>query len=156
MSEPIFDGSCSCSCGSVKLRINEPLITRFFCHCEICQSVYKKPFADATVMRASNVVIDKPNTLQFRRHRPPPNLNRGICRSCEMPALGLMTMAPGLKIAFLPTHMLQNPSDAPEPSFHIFYHSRTADVDDSVPKHNGYWRSELAVMGKILPKLFSR
>ena len=156
MNEPKFDGSCQCSCGGVKLKVKEPLITRFFCHCKICQSVYKKPFADATVLRARDIVIDTPNTLQFERLRPPPNLNRGICGSCKMPAIGLMTLVPGLKIAFLPTHMFQNSNDAPEPSFHLFYHSRIADVDDAYPKHNGYWRSEWAVMRKILPKLFAR
>jgi hypothetical protein len=156
VNEPKFGGSCQCSCGGVKLKVKEPPTTRFFCHCKICQSVYGKRYADVTVLRASDVVIDTPDTLQFRRLRSPPNLNRGICDSCNMPAIGLMTIVPGLKIAFVPTHMFQNSIDAPEPSFHIFYHSRTADVDDAYPKHNGYWRSELAVMRIILPKLFTR
>ena len=155
MNQPIFDGSCQCSCGGVNLKVREPFMTRFFCHCTICQSVYKKPFSDVIALRASNVEIDKTSTLQFSRHRPPPNVNRGICASCEEPAIGFMTLAPGFKIALLPTLMLRNPDDAPEPSLHIFYHSRTADVDDALPKHNGYWRSELAIMRQILSKLFT-
>lgn len=156
MNHMPFDGSCQCSCGAVKLRVKEPLLTRFLCHCTICQSVYKKPFADVTVLREGNLEIDDGSALRFDRLRPPPNVNRGICSKCETPSVGYMSLMPGLKMVFLPTHMLQNQQDAPEPAAHIFYGSRSADVEDALPKHMGYWGSELAVVGLIMPKLFGR
>lgn len=154
MNEPMFDGTCQCSCGSVNINVKQPFMTRFFCHCTICQSLYKKPYSDVIALHASNVEIGKPDTIQFKKLRPPPNVNRGVCVSCRLPAIGFFTLAPGIKIAFLPTQMLRNPSDAPDPSLHIFYHSKKADIDDTLPKYSGYWRSTLALTRKILPKLF--
>lgn len=156
MEKQFFGGACQCLCGHVKLYVQKPFMTRFFCHCTICQSVYQKPFADITVLLAKNVEIHDPNAILFSRHRLPPNVNRGICSSCKTPAIGFMRLVPGLKLAFLPTHMLLDQSCTPEAAEHLFYDSRIGDIDDALPKHSGYWSSELAAMRLIIPKLFTR
>jgi len=40
----------------------------------------------------------------------------------------------------------------PAPSLHIFYRSRVADVDDALPKLNGYWPSQTATTQLILSR----
>jgi hypothetical protein len=54
---------------------------RFFCHCTICQSVYRKPFADAVIVKAGAVEVERMELIEFKKHRPPPNVNRGGGRS---------------------------------------------------------------------------
>ena len=49
---------CACLCGAIALRrrTGEP-IGRFFCHCTICQTVYRKPFADVTYFWARSIAL---------------------------------------------------------------------------------------------------
>ncbi len=131
-------------------------MTRFFCHCTICQTVYGRPFSDVTVSWAKHALIEIPNEVEFKRSRPPPNLNRGLRKACKMPVVGQMTLLPALRLSFVPTHVYQNPEDAPEARMHIFYDKRQGDVTDELPKYSGYVRSELAVSRLILAGMFGR
>jgi hypothetical protein len=64
-----------------------------------------------------------------------------------------MTLAPFVRISFVPTRNILDTQKLPPPSAHIFYHRRVKDIEDSVPKITGYWSSELAVTRQILASL---
>jgi hypothetical protein len=65
-----------------------------------------------------------------------------------------MALGPLKMIAFVPSRNFEQRSELPEPSLHIFYHRRIADVTDSLPKVSGYWASEMAVSWLIFGGAF--
>ena len=146
--------SGSCRCGSSKFEVNGDLLGRFFCHCTICQSVYKQPFADVTAFRARDVELPLNSKVEFKRLRSPPAVNRGICPECNSPVVGFMSLLPGLRLGFVPSANFQDRRELPEPFAHIFYQSWAADVSDAVPKVSGYWRSEWAVGRNLIAAFF--
>ena len=154
--EPNYQSeACSCSCGQVSYSVTKPVLVRFYCHCSICQSVYNKPFADATVVAGGGVVHDDGCQITYRKLRSYPNIQRGFCPSCNTPVLALLPLIPGvdsvsLTLNFVPSHMYQNPQHIRPCDMHIFCDNRAADVDDELPKHEGYLRSQSAVVGKII------
>jgi hypothetical protein len=125
-------------------------LARFVCHCRICQSVYRAPFADVTVWRADDVVVTTGAPLCFRRHRLPPALDRGVCAACADPVVGYLRVAPFVRLAFVPARSFASTSRLPRRSIHIFYDRRVRDVRDDLPKISGYWASELAVARLVL------
>jgi len=147
--------SGSCRCGSSKFAVNGESLCRFFCHCTICQSVYKKPFADVTAFRARDVELPMNSKVEFKRLRAPPAVNRGICPDCNSPVVGFLSLIPGMSVGFVPSANFQDRSELPESFAHIFYQSRAGDVSDAVPKVSGYWRSEWAVAQNLIAA-FSR
>ncbi len=147
--------ACSCLCGQVNYSVTKPTLVRFYCHCTICQSVYQKPFADATVIAGGGVVHSDGSQITYRKLRAYPNINRGFCPSCDMPVLALLPLVPGVGLTamtlnFIPVHMYQNQTHVRPCDMHIFYDSRVADIDDELPKHEGYLRSQAAVVGKLI------
>ncbi len=38
--------SCQCPCGTTKYEVEGEPITRFYCHCTICQQQYDASFVD--------------------------------------------------------------------------------------------------------------
>jgi len=136
---------CSCPCGASTFDVHTKPLTRFFCHCLICQSLYQKPFADFTVMLSSNVSLHDTSQIKFDRYRRPPALRRGVCITCKHPVIGYLRLAPFIQLAFVASSHYPDHSSLPPPQAHIFYHRRTADINDDLPKHQGYFRSELAV-----------
>ncbi len=154
MTERDFKGICQCPCGAVKMRLTQRPKTRFFCHCAICQAVYGKDYADISVVWAWNVAVEDISQIEFKRYRYiPVSVKRGICKSCRNPVLGYMMLLPFLNIAFIPGFMFQEQSHVPQSRGHIFYHSRKRDVEDGLPKHSGYLRSEWAATRYILSGL---
>lgn len=151
----MVDCENACSCGRSRFRVSGRLLTRFICHCRICQSVYKAPFADVTVYSAPSVVLLTPGSLSLKRYRLPPAVNRGSCKHCGDPVLGYMTIAPLMKLGFVPAQNLSGITPLPPPAFHIFYHRRIADSFDDLPKHCGYWNSEFATAREILRQWFT-
>jgi len=145
---------CACSCGESSFIVKTTPIARFTCHCTICQSVYKKPFANFTVLLARDVEIINDQQLKFAKYRLPPALIRGICTSCNQPTIGFLQAAPFLKLAFIPSSLFPLQELLPATSGHIFYHSRAQDIADQLPKISGYWHSEWAVSKAILAGLF--
>ena len=67
-----------------------------------------------------------------------------------------MYIAPFAKIAFIQNKNLPDSYARPDPSLHIFYDFRTADVNDKLAKYNGYWRSELAMVKLIASTAFRK
>jgi hypothetical protein len=67
----------------------------------------------------------------------------------EFVAVGPLKM-----LSIVPSQSFERPSELPEPSRHVFYDRRTADISDSLPKVSGYWPSEMSVLGMIVGGLF--
>jgi hypothetical protein len=146
---------CACLCGAARFTVAGGPIGRFLCHCTICQRLYQKPFADVSYFWAESVSLPANQPVEFRRHRAPPAIRRGICAKCGNPVVGLLGIAP-LTIAFVPSQNFSRPAELPAPDRHIFYDRRVADIADSVPKLGGYWPSEAYVTRSILASLFGR
>jgi hypothetical protein len=147
---------CACLCGASRFSVSGNPIGRFFCHCTICQKVYRKPFADVTYFWAHAVDLPANRPVEFRRYRPPPALRRGLCEKCLNPVVGFLTMVPGLTVAFVPSQNFPRPAELPAPGRHIFYDRRVAEIADTVPKVSGYLPSETYVTRTILAGLFGR
>lgn len=148
--------NCACLCGASRFTVAGNPIGRFFCHCTICQKVYRKPFADAAYFWAESVTLPANQPVEFRRYRPPPALRRGICAKCGNPVVGFLRLAPGLTLAFVPSQNFPRPAELPAPDRHIFYDRRVADIADSIPKLEGYWASEAHITRSVLADLFRR
>jgi len=145
---------CSCPCGASRFAVDGNPIGRFFCHCTICQKIYRQPFADVTYFRSRAVALAADQPVAFRRYRAPPALRRGICARCDNPVLGFLTMVPGVTVAFVPSQNFPRRTELPAPDRHIFYHRRVADIADTVPKLSGYWPSESDVALRVFADLF--
>ena len=144
---------CSCACGESQLALEAKPLVRFYCHCTICQMLYQEPFADVTAFRVKQIDFQKQASIKFKRFRLPPALNRGICQSYNRPLVGLLRLAPFLRLAFVPTKNIPNELSFVEPSLHLFYHRRNSEVDDQLPKYCGYWKSETAISARIISAL---
>jgi hypothetical protein len=147
---------CACLCGASRFTVAGAPIGRFLCHCTICQKVYRTPFADVAYFWAESVTLPADQPIEFRRYRPPPALRRGICAKCGNPVVGLLRLAPGLTLAFVPSQNLPRPAELPPPGRHIFYDRRVDDIADSIPKLEGYWASEAYITRSVLADLFGR
>lgn len=75
----------SCECGACSFEVHTAPKARFRCHCLICQAFNGKPFADVVAVRAKDVVLKNAGNISFKKYRPPPNFNRGVCRTCGKP-----------------------------------------------------------------------
>lgn len=145
--------AASCDCGASHFRVNAPPFARFICHCTICQAYTGKPYSDVTVLRARDVELEGGAQVAFRRHRLPPNIERGTCTSCGKPVLEFGLAGPA-KLAFVPTANYADTKALPPASLHMFYHRRVSDAQDGLPRYSGYLRSQLAVIGLLLRGLF--
>lgn len=147
---------CACPCGSATFAATGKPIARFYCHCLICQKLYRRPYADVTVWWGGQVTLPAESTVNYRRHRAPPALRRGTCRSCGLPVLGTFWLAPFVELAFVPARNVKARNLLPDPVMHVFYHRRTRDIEDDLPKVNGYWPSELALTRLVMGSLVRR
>ncbi len=93
---------CACRCGASRFTVNGDPIGRFFCHCTICQKVYRKPYADVTYFWAEAIALAANQPIEFRRYRPPPASRRGTCAKCGNPVIGFLRLAPGLTLLSSP------------------------------------------------------
>lgn len=146
-----IDQEISCSCGQSKIIIHGKLLTRFICHCQICQQVYKDEYADILVFSKDSINIVNGSSIQFKKYRRlPPNVNRGVCANCLEPVVGFMSFIPFVNIAFVPAMHLKVTNIMLQPSAHIFYHRRTQESYDNLTKISSYLRSQYFVSKKIL------
>jgi hypothetical protein len=141
---------CGCPCGASRFSVIGTPVTRLYCHCTICQSVYRQPYADVTVWWAGGIRLPEAQRIEFKRYRLPPALQRGTCASCGRPVVGFLRLAPFIRLAFVPSVNVTDRSGLPAPRGHIFYHRRVSDAGDDLPKLSGYWPSELAVTRWVL------
>jgi hypothetical protein len=90
--------------------------------------------------------------------RGPPILRaqRGKCLACGRPAIEHMQMFPMPKLIIIPSANILDPAFVPKPSLHIFYNRRVADIDDDLPKFDGYWRNQLAFGQRLVAALYAR
>ena len=145
--------AASCSCGASRFRVNARPFARFICHCTICQAYTGKPYSDVTVLRARDVEVEEGAQVAYRKHRLPPNIERGTCTSCGKPVLEFGLAGPA-KLAFVPTANYADTTALPPASLHMFYHRRVSDAQDGLPRYSGYLRSQLAVIGLMFRGLF--
>ena len=156
MNDTNIDVEVSCKCGKSKIRLTGKPITRFICHCQICQKVYKQGFADIVVLKKENVHLVSSQVLNFKKFRRMPAVNRGICVSCSQPMVGFMQLAPFINVAFVPAMHFKtiDLNQIVLPFAHSFYHRRVQNIDDNLPKIQGYWPSQVMVGKEILIKFF--
>ncbi len=51
---------------------------------------------------------------------------------------------------------IEDKAFVPEPSIHIFYDTRVADIQDELPKYKGYLKSQLAIGHCLMASLLRR
>lgn len=141
---------CACQCGRTTFTVSGRPLARLYCHCQICQALYRQPRADVTVWWRGSVELADDQRVQFKRYRLPPAINRGTCPSCGMPVVGFLRLAPFVQLAFVAAMNFPRRAALPRPSAHIFYHRRVKDVRDRLPKIGGYWPSELYATRLVL------
>ncbi|ASP74698.1 GFA family protein [Sinorhizobium meliloti] len=139
----------SCECGTCSFEVYTSPKVRFRCHCLICQAFNGRPFADVVAVRAKDVVLEKAGNISFKKYRPPPNFNRGVCRTCGKPVVEVAGFGP-FKVLFIPACNFAPVARLPPVRMDIFYHRRVLDMPDSLPKYSGYFASELAVAKMIM------
>ena len=138
----------SCECGACWFEVHISPKARFRCHCLICQAFNGKPFADVVAVPAKDVVLKNGGNISFKKYRPPPNFNRGVCRTCGKPVVEVAGVGP-FKVMFIPASTFEPEARLPPVRMDIFYHRRVLDMPDSLPKYSGYFASEWAV-GKMI------
>lgn len=150
------DQNCQCACGHAKFRVSGQPILRAYCHCTICQSFNHAPYADITLFRPGDVEMPAADLVEYKTLRPPPAVQRGVCASCGKPAIEYLQIFPMPKLVIVPSANIRDTGLVPTPSLHIFYNRRVADIDDGLPKYEGYWKSQLAfgrhLIGALLHK----
>ncbi|MBE2166101.1 GFA family protein [Acinetobacter oleivorans] len=145
----------SCSCQQNELVLNGPVIMRFICHCLICQNVYKAPYADVVVAWKKDVSI-KAQSIEFKKFRLPPALNRGICLQCQKPVYGYLKSYVKHDLAFILALNFKDPSSLPELSLHEFYHRAISPIEDGLPKYYGYAHSMFGLSKELIKQLLHR
>ena len=142
----------SCDCGICAFETTKIPTARFICHCTFCQAFTGKPFSDVTILRARHVVLKNADRLKFKKYRLPPNLNRGRCENCGKPVVEIAGFAP-FKLLFIPSRAFASRHLLPPVHMHVFYNRRLQDAHDDLPKHSGYWASQMAIGGLLMRKL---
>ena len=64
MARPL-NYQCACQCGRSKFTVSGEPLARLYCHCRICQALYKQPRADVTVWWGQSVELPEGQRLQF-------------------------------------------------------------------------------------------
>lgn len=145
--------NCHCSCGETKFNVSGQPLLRAFCHCTICQAFNQAPYADITLFRTKDVKTPQEGSVEFKAYRFPPLLQRGKCIFCGKPAIEYLKIFPIPKLIIVPSVNIQDKVFVPEPLIHIFYDTRIADIQDELPKYNGYLKSQLAFGHKLMASL---
>ncbi|NNC37926.1 MAG: hypothetical protein HKO02_10750 [Hyphomonadaceae bacterium] len=137
----------TCACKASDFELSQMPTQRMYCHCSICQLVYDGPYSDFMLANAKTVSVNPVSKIHYNRYKKPLALDRGVCTECQKPAMGFLQIVPGVRLAFIPAYTLNGHKDIPEPSRHIWYHSRAADIEDDLPKIEGKMRSNMACLG---------
>lgn len=147
--------NAQCPCGSTRYRLQGKALLRGYCHCTICQAFNQAGYADIIVFRADGVEKPDPALVELKSYRSPKVLQRGKCSHCHRPAIEYFHMFPLPELVIVPTANILDADLIPEPSLHIFYDRRVDDVQDNLPKYNGYVRSQLAFGRRLVTGLLS-
>jgi hypothetical protein len=150
------DLNCHCSCGTTRFKVSGEPLLRAFCHCTICQAFNQAPYADITLFHTKDVLAPPEESVEFKAYRFPPILQRGRCVSCGRPAIEYLKIFPMPRIALVPSANIDDKELVPEPSIHIFYGTRVADIQDELPKYSGYLKSQFAIGHRVMASLLRR
>ena len=142
--------TASCTCGKVTLEIKGTPLLRFICHCTICQRFNSAPYGDAIVYLSAIVKEPDAESVSFTAYKPPPNVQRGKCIACASPIVEQLKTPLFPKLTIIPTAKHEAQADLPAPFAHLFYDQRVAEVNDQIPKHKGFWLSQLAFVKQLI------
>ena len=145
--------SCQCPCGSNQFEIKGEPITRFYCHCIICQDKYEAPYVNAVLFKLDDVEFSKDDATTFGKYKRVAAIDRGICDNCNKPVMA--KVGEGEKgLAFVATQNVKNPEGLPPSAMHVFYGTRVEDSADDLPKYKNWVTSQFVFL-KILKKAWS-
>jgi len=65
-------------------------------------------------------------------------------------------MALGGNLILVPTTNYPDIAALPEPTMHLFYNRRVADMDDDLPKSNGFAQSQAMIVKALAQGMFER
>ena len=148
-----METNASCQCGEAAFAIHGRPLLHGYCHCTICQAFNEGAYADITLFRAGDVTLPSEGKVDYQYYTSPPMVHRGKCAACGKPAVETMSLPLMPKLVIVPTANIKDASLVPSPIIHIFYHRRQADVDDGLPKHSGYLKSQLAFSWQLVKAL---
>ena len=141
-----------CGCGVSGLELGAAPLLRFYCHCSLCRQFNGAPRADVVVYRRREVSVLPGSDLIFERLRPPPAVDRGRCARCREPVVEFFDLPLAPRLAFVPAALLERSMVLPSPALHLFCAADEA-VEDGLPRYDGYLRSQLAFLRRLLPAL---
>ena len=144
---------CQCSCGEVVVELKAQSLVRLLCHCTICQAVHQRAYSDDIILLSSDVFINKPSAVIYKSNTKVFPLKRGECEQCKSPIISFSSVMPFLTLAVIPVYYLAPQTPLPQPSAHVFYHRAVNQMNDNLPKYNGYFVSQLMTMKCILYNL---
>ena len=142
---------CHCPCETNQFEVSGPPVTRFFCHCTICQEKYQAPYADVVLFPLAGLTLPENHSISFGQYKRFGAIDRGMCTDCHRPVMA--KAGEGSKgLAFISAHNVANAASLPAPSMHVFYGTRVADVADSLPKYRHYLSSQFAFLKLLLTR----
>lgn len=142
--------SCPCPCGAAETKLHATPLMRVRCHCTVCQKFNDAPFADVVVGRLAEATLPADGLVEFGTYRPPPNVDRGRCAACRKPAVEKFHAPIMPDLVMVPASTFADPARLPLVQGDIFYNRRVADIDDDLPKYNGYIFSQIAFLRWLL------
>ncbi|WP_419812965.1 GFA family protein [Bacterioplanoides sp.] len=136
-----------CSCGKCEVRIEQPPLARFHCHCSICRKLYQSDYADVVAVSASAIDISADADIHYDKYRSFPAVRRGTCKHCNEPVIGTLM---GL-LAFVPGRNYLDQKALPAPQGRIF---ADQPAHDDMPTACSYWQSQVLVSRLIMAGMF--
>ena len=141
--------SCQCPCGTTKYEVQGEPITRFYCHCTICQQQYDASFVDISLFKLNDVQLPEGHDISFAKYKRIGAVDRGRCPACDKPILS--KMGEGEKaFAFVATRNCVNSEDLPPAEMHVFYGTRKENASDDLPKYKNAISSRYAFIKRML------
>lgn len=142
-----------CKCGICAIELSQVPKARLICHCKTCQIFTGQCISDVVIVPQNRGEFFGREYIVFNKYKkfrfPPPNLNRGKCVKCSRPVVETVGIQP-LTILFIPSRNFEDYDILPAPSGHIFYESRRRDMNDGLPKYEGYLSSQMAIAKWLL------
>lgn len=148
--------ACQCECGNTEFELKGKPLVRMLCHCTICQEFNQAPFGDVSIFLAKDVELKDKNSVELKQYKKPPAVERGKCTQCQKPVIEFFDLPLMPALTIVPSNHIPCGDYSLEPATHIFYHSRVADADDNLPKHEGFMKSQMALTAKLCGGMLKR
>ena len=78
---------CHCPCETNQFEISGSPMTRFFCHCTICQEKYQAPYADVVLFPLAGLTLPEGHSINFGQYKRFGAIDRGMCTDCHQPVM---------------------------------------------------------------------